>query len=169
MNYLWPAILQLLAFAVLFAEILVPSFGTLTLVALGLGVWSWAYIVAELPRAGVIAFAAADAVLVPLAVRQAFRFLGRSPVSHRTDVGAGSGLEEATRALQPRVGREAVAETPLRPAGKVRLDDEVLEAEASGEFIEAGARVRLVGVRGTIFLVERSRAEGWRTPSDTDD
>ena len=155
MSYLWPAALQLLAFAVLFAEILLPSFGVLSLVALGLGVWSWAYIAAELPRGAVIAFAAADAVLVPLAVRQAFRFLGRSPVSHRTDVGVGSGLEEAARALEAHVGREAVAETSLRPAGKIRVDGEVFEAEASNGFVEAGGRVRLVAARGTTFIVER--------------
>lgn len=156
MIYLWPVILQALAFAVLFAEILVPSFGALALLALGLGVWSWTFIVAELPRGAAIAFAAADAVLVPLAVRQAFRYLGRSPVSHRTDVGTGSGLEEAARPLAGMIGREAAAETPLRPAGKIRLGGDIFEAESPGEFIEAGARVRVAAVRGTIFLVERT-------------
>jgi membrane-bound serine protease (ClpP class) len=155
-SFLWPAVLQLLAFAVLFAEILVPSFGTLSLVALGLGAWSWALIIATLPTAGVVAFAAADAVLVPLAIRQAFRYLGRSPVSHRTHVGAGSGLEESARPLAEKVGREAVAETALRPAGKVRLDGEVFEAESAGEFVEPGAAVRLTAVRGTVLLVERA-------------
>jgi membrane-bound serine protease (ClpP class) len=155
MNYVWPVVLQALAFAVLFAEILIPSFGMLSLVALGLGVWSWAFIVAELPRTAVIAFAAADAVLVPLAVRYAFRYLGRSPVSHRTDVGVGSGLEEVSRSLEERVGGEAVAETSLGPAGKIRQGGEIFEAHTAGEFVEKGSAVRIVAVRGSELLVDK--------------
>lgn len=160
MNYAWPAILQVFAFAVLFAEVLIPSFGILSLVALGLGIWSWYFIVTELPGAALVAFAVADAILVPLAVRQVFRYLGRSAVSHRTDVGVGSGLEETTRALEARVGREAVADSLLRPAGKIRIDGDLYEARTAGEFVERGATVRIVSVQGAEYLVEPVRAEG---------
>ncbi len=154
-QYLWPVVLQALAFAVVIAEVLIPSFGLLGVIALALGAWSWYLIVTGLPTTAMVAFAAADVVLVPLAIRYAFRYLGRSPVSHLSDVGSGSGLEEAARLLREKVGREAVAETPLRPAGKIRLDGEIHEAQASGEYIEPGARVRLTGVSGTVFRVER--------------
>jgi membrane protein implicated in regulation of membrane protease activity len=127
----------------------------LTLIALALGGWSWYFIVSELPVGGVAAFAIADAILIPLAVRYGFRYLGRSPASHRTDVGTGSGLEETIRELERHVGREAVADTALRPAGKIRLDGDVFEAQAVGEFVEKGATVRLSAVRGAEFLVEK--------------
>ncbi len=156
MNYLWPILLQALAFAVLFAEVLIPSFGLLGVIALGLGAWSWYLILTGLPSGAMIAFAAADMLLVPIAIRYAFRYLGRSPVSHLSDVGPGSGLEEASGILRDKVGREAVAETALRPVGRIRLDDEVFEAQSTGEFIEAGAIVRLTSVSGTGFRVERS-------------
>lgn len=155
MTYAWPIVLQIFAFAVLFAEVLIPSFGILTVIALGLGVWSWYFIVTELPTAGVTAFAIADAILIPLAVRFGFRYLGRSPVSHRTDVGTGSGLDDTIRALERYVGREAVADTALRPSGKIRIDGETFEAQAAGEFVDKGAPLRVVALRGAEFLVEK--------------
>jgi membrane-bound serine protease (ClpP class) len=160
MNYAWPAILQLFAFAVLFAEVLVPSFGVLSLIALGLGVWSWYFIVTELSGVAVAVFAIADAILVPLAVRQAFRYLGRSPVSHRTDVGVGSGLEETMRTLGARTGRDAIADSPLRPAGKIRIDGDLYEARTAGEFVQRGALVRIVAVQGAEYIVEPVRSGG---------
>lgn len=152
---LWPIILQALAFAVLFAEILIPSFGALGVVAAGLGLWSWYLIVTELPTSGLIAFAVADAILVPIAVRYAFRYLGRSPVSHVTHVGTGSGLEDTTRTLSALIGAVAEAETALRPSGKVRVDDVIHEAQSAGEFVEKGAPVRIIAVRGAELLVEK--------------
>lgn len=156
MNIVWPVILQILAFAVLFAEVLIPSFGLLGLVAAGLGIWSWYFIVTGLPGAGVTAFAVADAILVPLAILYGFRYLGRSPVSHVTHVGTGSGMEDTTRVLSALIGSEAVTETALRPSGKVRVGDGIHEAQAAaGEFVEKGVNVRLVAVRGAEFLVEK--------------
>lgn len=155
MNIVWPLVLQALAFAVLFAEVLIPSFGVLTLVALALGIWSWYFVVTEFSVSGIIAFALADAILVPLAVRQMFRYLGRSPVSHVSDVGTGSGLEAATRALGVHLGTVVEADTALRPAGKIRVGDDVYEARTTGEFVDKGDRVRITALRGTEFLVEK--------------
>jgi membrane-bound ClpP family serine protease len=155
MIYLWPLALQALAFAVLFAEVLIPSLGVLSLIALGLGIWSWVFIVSELPPLGITLFAIADAILIPVAIRYGFRFLGRSPVSHRSDVGVGSGLEDQTRVLEKHIGETAITESPLRPSGKVRVGDAVHEAHTAGEYVENGASVRLIAVRGAEFLVEK--------------
>jgi len=157
MNVVWPVALQILAFAVLFAEVLIPSFGVLTLVAVGLGIWSWYFVVTGFSAAGIVAFAVADVILVPLAVRQMFRYLGRSPVSHVSDVGAGSGLEETARALEVHLGATAEAETALRPAGKVRVGEEIFEARTAGDFVEKGSPVRLVALRGAEYLVEKNQ------------
>jgi membrane-bound ClpP family serine protease len=155
MNYLWPIALQVFAFAVLFTEVLIPSFGVLSLVALALGVWSWYFIVTELSTPAIVVFAVADMILVPLAIRFGFRYLGRSPVSHVSDVGTGSGLEDTTRLLETLVGTVAEADTSLRPSGKVRVGDAIYEAHTAGEFVEKGAAVRLNAVRGAEFLVEK--------------
>jgi membrane protein implicated in regulation of membrane protease activity len=108
----------------------------------------------------VTAFAITDMILVPILIRYGFRYLGRSPVSHRSDMGPGSGLEEKTRALQAHAGRTVITETALRPAGKVRFDGEIFEAETAGEFVEKGAEVRLTAARGSGFLVEKIGGSG---------
>ena len=45
------------------------------------------------------------------------------------------------------------AETPLRPAGRVRFDDRLLDAVSLGRWIEAGAEVRVVRT-GLVLEVE---------------
>jgi membrane-bound ClpP family serine protease len=155
MNSILPLVLQVFAFAVLLAEVLIPSFGVLTLVAAGLGIWSWYLIVTGLPAAGITAFAIADAILIPLAVRYGFRMLGRSPVSHRTHVGTGSGLDDVSHALSALVGGEALTDTALRPAGKIRVGEDLYEARTAGEFVDKGAPVRIAALRGAEFLVEK--------------
>jgi len=43
--------------------------------------------------------------------------------------------------------------TPLRPAGIVRIRDEEIDVVTQGEYIEAGAEVRVIEVRGTRIVV----------------
>jgi len=155
MNYLWPAILQALAFGVAMAEVMVPSFGMLALLSAGLAGYSWYYIISELPRSAAIWFGAADMVLIPVGIRIAFLYLGKSPVSHRTDLGTGSGLESVDKELGRYVGGMAVVDAPLRPTGKIRMGEEVFEAQTSGEWVERGASVKVVSVIGSRFQVEK--------------
>lgn len=58
------------------------------------------------------------------------------------------------------VGRIAVASDPLAPAGYVRLGGELWRAELrSGDPAAAGARLRVVDVRGLTLMVERFEEE----------
>ncbi len=156
MSYAWPIVLQLLAFAVVFAEVLIPSFGLLALIAFALGAWSWYYIVTELPQGAIIGFAIADMILIPVVIRYGFAYLGKSPVSHQARLEIGSGLEEKSVALSRLVGSTGVTESFLRPSGKVRIEGDLYEAQTTGDFVEKGAEVRVVAVRGSGFIVERA-------------
>ena len=155
MKYAWPAILQLLAFAVAFAEVMVPSFGALALLCAGLGIYSWYYIVTALPTGAAIGFGIADALLIPLAIKVGFSYLGHSPVSHVTTLGTGAGMEEQDRALSGLIGRIAVVDAPLRPSGKIRLGADVYEAKTAGDFAERNTPVRITGLAGAALLVEK--------------
>lgn len=67
----------------------------------------------------------------------------------------GEALPEA-REDAARVGATGVAETPLRPVGRVVLDarpEHAFEARAEGESISLGARVRVLEVQGGRLLV----------------
>jgi membrane-bound ClpP family serine protease len=154
MNYLWPAVLQILFFAVGMAEVVVPSFGILAVIAAGLLAWSW-FLIAELPRMAALGFGLADLILIPIGIRFAFKYLGRSPASHSTDLGTGSGLEGLDKDLSRHVGSVVTVDAPLRPTGKIRVGDEVFEAQTAGEFVDRGAPVKVVSVAGSRFQVEK--------------
>jgi membrane-bound ClpP family serine protease len=154
-KYLWPMVLQALAFAVAMAEVMVPSFGLLALLCAGLAAYSWYYIVAELPHQAALWFGAADLVLVPVGIKIAFTYLGRSPISHRTDVGKGSGLEGLDKELGRYVGVTALVDAPLRPTGRIRIGEEVFEAQIAGDWADRGVQVKVVSVSGSRFQVEK--------------
>jgi membrane-bound ClpP family serine protease len=155
MRYLWPALIQLLAFAAGIAEIMVVSFGLLAVVCAGLALYSWYYIFANLPRPAAWVFGLADLLLLPFAIKFAFTQLTRSPISHGSSLGAGSGLESMDKELQTYVGQTAVVEAPLRPTGRIRLGADLFEAQAAGDFVDRGASVKVISVTGSRFQVEK--------------
>jgi membrane-bound ClpP family serine protease len=151
-----PLVLQALSFAVGFAEVILPSFGLLALVCAGLFIWSWSMLIGNFGRGMWLGVGLADLVLIPVCIRLAFAYLGRSAISHRSDVGQGSGLEEVDRELGRHVGSLAVADTPLRPTGRIRIGDAAYEAQSAGEWVERGAQVKIVAVSGSRFQVEKT-------------
>ena len=155
MKYFWPILLQALAFGVGFAEIMVISFGLLAALCVALSAYSWYYIVNNLPHGAAIAFGVADVILVPVAIKFGFNLMGRSPISHGSSLGSGSGFETRDAELQKHVGATAQVEAPLRPVGKIRIGSDVFEAQTSGEFVERGVTVKISGIRGSGFLVEK--------------
>jgi membrane-bound ClpP family serine protease len=157
MKLLWPIALQILAFAVAFAEVIVPSFGILLIACLALAGFSWYLILAQLPHAAVYAFGLADLIAIPLFIKFAFGYLGRSPMSHGTDLGHGSGLEKVDLELQRHVGAVATVDAPLRPVGRIRIGNDIFEAHTPGEWVERGASVKVVSVIGSRFQVEKIR------------
>jgi len=155
MKYAWPAILQILAFGVAFAEVMIPSFGLLTLLCAGLGIYSWYYIITVLPNGAAIGFGIADIILIPMAVKIGFTYLGHSPVSHITNLGTGGGMEARDQEMTKLIGQTALVDAPLRPSGKVRIGDEVYEAKTTGDFVERNAQVRITGLASAALLVEK--------------
>ncbi len=154
MNWLLPIALQGLAFAVAMAEIVVPSFGLLSALCLGLLGYSWYLIVTTLAGAAIPIFIAADIALIPLGFFLGIRLIGKSPLSHRSDMGQGTGMEDGDQRLQALVGLIAVVEARLRPSGKIKLNEEIYEALSSGEFLEQGTKARVVAVQNGTLLVE---------------
>jgi membrane-bound serine protease (ClpP class) len=148
-------VLQALAFAIAMAEIILPSFGILAILCAALAAYSWYFILTRLGHNAAIGFGIADILLIPLGIKLAFHFLGRSSISHRTDLGTGSGLEAKDLELQKHVGVLAVVDAPLRPTGKIRIGDELFEAQTPGDFAERGSQVRVLSVIGNRFRVEK--------------
>lgn len=154
MKYVFAILLQALAFGVGFAEVIVPSFGFLLIVCAAVSFYSWYYILTELPHWAAATFGIADLILIPFAFKFAFAYLGKSSMSHLTDLGSGSGLEALDQELTRHVGSTALVEAQLRPTGKIRIGEDVFEAQTNGEWVEKGRNVRVVSVNGSRFHVE---------------
>ncbi len=151
-----PLALQALAFAVGFAEVVLPSFGILAILCAGLFAWSWVLLIGNFGGGLLAAVGIADIILIPILIRMGFRYLGKSPISHATDGGKGSGLGGVGQALQRHVGAIAVADTTLRPSGRIRIGEETYEAQTAGEWAERGTPVKVIAVSGSRFQVEKT-------------
>ncbi|HEO72724.1 MAG TPA: hypothetical protein ENN80_15815 [Candidatus Hydrogenedentes bacterium] len=55
------------------------------------------------------------------------------------------------------VGKTAEVATALRPAGTILIDGERIDAVSDGQFIEKGAQVKVMEVRGSRVVVERAQ------------
>jgi membrane-bound ClpP family serine protease len=53
------------------------------------------------------------------------------------------------------VGSSADVDTDLRPTGRIRIGEEVFEAQTGGDYVAKGASVRIVSVNGSRFQVEK--------------
>lgn len=96
-----------------------------------------------------------------------WRFLPRVPWLNRVLLpapvpaaggGPGSGLGLQDQALTGLVGRVGTAETVLRPTGTMMLDGLRVDVVTEGEFVEAGARVRVLYVQGNRVVVATEAA-----------
>jgi membrane-bound serine protease (ClpP class) len=155
MKFIWPIALQAMAFGVAFAEVIVPSFGILLVLCIGLAGYSWYIILTRLPMSAAVVFGVADMILIPLFLKYAFKYLGKSKISHQSNLGQGSGLEAMDQDLRRHVGIPALVDADLRPTGRIRIGDDVFEAQTGGDYIEKGASVKIVSVNGSRFLVEK--------------
>ena len=70
------------------------------------------------------------------------------------EVPSGPGTTAPTLALRTQPGVQGTARTTLRPSGKAEFGDELVDVVSQGEFIPAGAPVRIVHVEGTRVVVE---------------
>ena len=53
------------------------------------------------------------------------------------------------------VGQTGTAESPLRPAGKVKFGDEYIDVVSDGTFVDAGETVRIIQIHGNRVVVRR--------------
>jgi len=84
------------------------------------------------------------------------RLFGRLALTTATAAAEGYTASPDTSAM---VGQTGVALTPLRPAGAARIDGQHLDVVTSGEFINAGAMVRVVEAHGNRIVVAQAEAK----------
>ncbi len=144
--------LLVLGFVLLAIELLIiPGFGFVGIAGclsiLGGGLMAWVKLGAGWGIATIAAGAAVSIGMIYL--------LPRTRAGRRLVLSANQqGMRVGSAELAALVGRDALAETPLRPSGAVSLDGERLDAITDGIFVERGSKVRIVAVRGVRVVVE---------------
>lgn len=72
-------------------------------------------------------------------------------------IGSGEGRGRPENALTE--GTQAVVSKTLRPAGTIEYDSVPYDAISEGEFIEAGAKVVVIGKSGKSVMVRRVKGQ----------
>lgn len=69
-----------------------------------------------------------------------------------------TGLLQANRSvasLMPSVGAQGIAESDLRPSGKVLIDERLLDVITEGDYVEAGSRIEVLSAVGNRIIVRK--------------
>lgn len=149
-------LLLVLGLALIVAEVFLPSLGVLSVLATAAIVGALVLAFQEGQRTGV-GFLIATSVLVPATILLGFRVFPRTPIGKRMIPG---GLSFASQASFDErdlglPGAEGTLESPCRPAGVARLAERRVDVVTRGEWLESGARVRVLEVQGNRVVVAR--------------
>lgn len=168
-------ILMIIGFALLVAEVFIPSGGLiliLCVVAFTSSIW-FAYKAWWGDSSGLFwSYIAALVVLIPGAVIGAFRFLEHSSLGRRVLLPAPTQADvtphqrEVSR-LTALIGRRGHALTLMTPGGMVSIGGERLHAISEGTLISPQEAVEVIGVKGTSVVV-RTISGPWLTDAADD-
>lgn len=141
--------LVLVGFAFILAEVFIPSLGLLGLIA-GVCILTGDVLAFEHGGSTVgFAFIGAELVLIPLLIRQAFRWLPHLPFGRRMLLaGPSTTPAPAVENLAHLIGAEGLAVTDLRPSGTARFGSERISVVARTGMIQQGTPIIVLGVEG---------------------
>jgi membrane-bound ClpP family serine protease len=151
MNALyWAIALQVLAVALLMAEIFIPSGGLLALATAGTLIGSLVVGFNASPEQGWILLAL-DLVVFPPLIWWGLKQVEKSSMALPERLDNGGGEDESLLGL---MGKEGVTETDLRPVGHVRLENRMVDAQSKSGFLMRGSKVVVVAVSGNRVVVK---------------
>ncbi len=154
-SFLLLIILQLLGVVVIIAEIILPSGGILSIVALSVFGYSLYIAFSEISKTVGFAFVAADLVLIPVLVIVGLKLLARSPVTLRKTLSREEGVSSQSSELESYVGTQGNAVTDLRPAGIAVIYGKRVDVVTRGEYLEKDSAIVVTAVTGNQIIVRK--------------
>lgn len=145
--------LLLLAIGTIFAEAFFPSFGALTLVALGFLVASLVVAFSMGAAWGVLLLAIA-AVLLPVSMWFALKLLRKTSLVLSPTGEGESTADEKSPASAPPLKARGVALTTLRPSGTALIGGKRYSVVTTGDLVEQDAQIEVMSVDGTHIMVK---------------
>jgi membrane-bound serine protease (ClpP class) len=160
MDPIWTIVALLVgSLIVLFLEILTPTFGLLAILGVA-GLVAAAWIAFMQSTTFGVLLSVGILIVVPGYLVALVKILPKTRVgqmlflTQRDQLGKAEGNPEA-ELYEQLVGSIGVAETPLRPAGAVRVAGKRIDAMAEGGFIEKGEKVKIIRVSGPSSVVRK--------------
>ena len=153
----WIALLLFLLGLILCAvEIFIPGFGIFGILGIGSIVGSIFLTTPDVATA--IKYSAivigVAIILLPIVIKVMSKRKFFDKLTVKEQLTTEKGYIARDISLNDRVGAEGIALTVLRPAGTMELEDGTrLDVVTRGDFIEQGARVKVVGIDGTWLIV----------------
>jgi membrane-bound serine protease (ClpP class) len=154
-SLLLPIILQLVGVVVIIAEIILPSGGILSIVALGVFGYSLFIVFNEISMTIGFSFVAADLILIPVLVIVGLKLLARSPVTLRKTLSRKEGVSSQSSELESYVGTQGNAVTDLRPAGIAVINGKRVDVVTRGEYLEKDSAIIVTAVTGNQIIVRK--------------
>jgi len=154
-NIILPIIMQIIGSAVIIAEIIIPSAGLLSIVAICLFGYSIYIVFATVSNFAGFIFVCTDMVVIPLLIIYGIKLMARSPVTLRKKLSKSDGFTSQSQELEGYTGFEGETVTNLRPSGTAFINGKRLDVIARGEYIEKGSRIVVSAVEGNQVIVKR--------------
>ncbi len=154
-SLLLPVILQLVGVVVIIAEIILPSGGILSIVAIGVFGYSLFIVFNDISMIIGFSFVAADLILIPVLVIVGLKLLARSPVTLRQTLSRKEGVSSQSSELESYVGTQGNAVTDLRPAGIAVINGKRVDVVTRGEYLEKDSAIIVTAVTGNQIIVRK--------------
>lgn len=154
-SYIFPLFLQIMGLLVIIAEIFIPSLGLLTVIALGIFIYSLYIVFTTISTTVGMVFAGLDIVLVPVLIIGGMKILARSPLALKRELSKKDGVVSQKEDYDAYIDVEGLSITDLRPAGMAEINGQRLDVVADGEYIEAKTPIIVTGVTGNRIVVEK--------------
>ncbi len=150
-----PIILQIAGIVVIIAEIVIPSGGLLTLMAIGLIGYSLYFVFTALSTTTAMLFVIADLFFIPAAVYIGLKLLVKSPATLSTSLTKESGVVSQSPELEGYLGMDGEAVSDLRPSGTALINGKRLDVVTRGEYLEKSSKINVLSVTGNQIIVEK--------------
>lgn len=153
--YLLPVLLQFIGMLVIIAEIFIPSFGLLTVIALALFSYSLYLAFTTLSSTVGMAMVGLDLTLVPVLILFGMKILAKSPLALKRELSKKEGVVSQRKELETYMQMKGISVTDLRPAGIAEISMTRLDVVTDGEYIEANTPIVVTGVTGNRIIVQK--------------
>ena len=155
--YLLPIVLQIIGVAIIAIEVVIPSGGLLSLLAIVIFGYSLYEVFTNLSMTAGLIFVAADLVIIPVLIYVGFKILAKTPVMLRKNLSSKEGVKAQKVGLSDYVGKQGVTITDLRPSGIVKIDKKRLDAVTEGKYLDKDSSIVVTAVLGGQLVVRKTQ------------